>query len=74
MARIEESIEIDERYFGEIDQNQNRKCLVIKNRNRIILESTQLYSIHTVEFHSVVISKIFPLDFLAKIPSKYFFH
>ena len=43
MARIEESIEIDEQYFGEIDQNQNRKCLVIKNRNRIFLESTQLY-------------------------------
>ena len=43
VARIEESIEIEKRYFGEIDQNQNRKSLVSKNRNRNILESTQLY-------------------------------
>ena len=42
VARIEESIEIEKRYFGEIDQNQNRKSLVSKNRNRKILESTQL--------------------------------
>ena len=44
VARIEESIEIEKRYFGEIDQNQNRKSLVSKNRNRKILESTQLYN------------------------------
>ena len=42
VARIEESIEIEKRYIGEIDQNQNRKSLVSKNRNRKILESTQL--------------------------------
>ena len=42
VARIEESIEIEKRYLGEIDQNQNRKSLVSKNRNRKILESTQL--------------------------------
>ena len=37
VARIEESIEIEKRYFGEIDQSQNRQSLVSKNRNWKIL-------------------------------------
>ena len=44
VARIEKSIKIEKKYFGKIDQKQNRKCLASKNRNRKILESTQLYS------------------------------
>ena len=43
LARIEESIEIEESYLGRIDQNWNRKSLVSRNRNRTILESTQHY-------------------------------
>ena len=42
VARIEKSIKIEKKYFGKIDQKQNRKCLASKNRNRKILESTQL--------------------------------
>ena len=47
------------------------KFSVKPNANQVALFN--LTRIMKLQYHSVVISKIFPHDFLAKIPSKYFF-